>query len=124
MLKVGHLFCRQVFGSDLPVFLCTWHVTRAWLKQLRAKLKSKSRFQETFNALHKLMYMKGGESQEKTQELIQEAIHSFKARFQDAPAVVTYFERKYQTNTGALLRHLYRPNLCLCIDCSMWQCRL
>lgn len=30
---------QEVFGSNMPVFLCAWHVKHTWLKQLLAKVK-------------------------------------------------------------------------------------
>ena len=31
------LACRQQYGEDFPVYLCHWHVKRAWLQNLLAK---------------------------------------------------------------------------------------
>lgn len=30
---------REVFGEDMPVLLCTWHVKRNWLKHLHRKVR-------------------------------------------------------------------------------------
>jgi hypothetical protein len=40
----------------VPVFLCTFHVLKAWLEQLRHKVKDKARYTEAFQALQGIMY--------------------------------------------------------------------
>jgi len=51
--------CRSVFGPDMPIFLCIWHVQKAWLTQLRPKLHDTGLFRACFQELVNLMNLEG-----------------------------------------------------------------
>jgi len=49
---------RIVWGDDqVPIYLCTWHVLKAWRLCLMEKIKDNEMRRAILNDLHTIMYM-------------------------------------------------------------------
>lgn len=46
--------CRTVF-PEMPILLCLFHVLKAWMEQLRSKVRSKDKFSKVLKALYALV---------------------------------------------------------------------
>jgi hypothetical protein len=91
--------CRSVF-PEASVFLCTFHVFQAWLKQLRVKMRNKARIKEAFQVLHAVACLHSRGSWEERVAEIDSAIGAFKAEFADEPEVLKYFETTWEGKRG------------------------
>jgi hypothetical protein len=72
---------RSVF--DIPVFLRLVHVRKAWLLKERIKLRNKSRYEEDFNMLYSLVYIRDPGTHEDSILRLETRIAAFKAAFVD-----------------------------------------
>jgi hypothetical protein len=48
----------RVSFEGVPVFLCTFHVLQAWLKNIRCKRSNKARAKEVFETLYFILHLK------------------------------------------------------------------
>jgi hypothetical protein len=58
----------------VQVFLCTFHVIKKWLEQVRNKLINKDRASKANKLLQKIMYQKAAGSKEECLAVIDDAI--------------------------------------------------
>jgi hypothetical protein len=87
----------------VPVFLCTFHVLKAWLEQLRHKVKDKARYTEAFQALRGIMYQVAAGSFEERMAVIDGAIALFKKQFEDEKALLAYLTSTWEHKRGTQL---------------------
>lgn len=96
MTRLEH--CRQAL--DVPVLLCLWHATKAWLEQIRNKLVNKQRCKEAFDTLHDIMYLKATGTLAQRCAAVDAAIEQFKETFSDEPEVIDWFELAWEKKRG------------------------
>lgn len=92
--------CRTVFPG-LPVYLCTWHVTKAWVKQIRSKVKTGAQFQRAFTGLHKIMTMPAAGDRAATLRALNEKLDAYEAEFAEHPALLEYVRGYWRPKLGA-----------------------
>lgn len=93
--------CRAVFPGA-PVYLCTFHVLQAWLKQLRVKVCSKQRFLEAFQMLRRVMLLEASGSEADRMAAVDREVKAFKEAFATEPAVLEYFRSTWEKKKGPL----------------------
>ncbi|XP_057850565.1 uncharacterized protein LOC131061078 [Cryptomeria japonica] len=91
---------REVFQCD--VYLCSWHVRRAWLKNLIAKVKEKAIRQEMFDRLGFIMHHSMDE------DSTRNAIHIFIEDFKDTQSsFIEYFKGQWSNRLSMWARCFY-----------------
>jgi hypothetical protein len=87
----------------LPIFLCTWHVTKAWAKQIRSKLAHPTGdlFYRAFKGLHNVMLMPAAETPLRTKVALDAMLDAYEAEFADNPALVKYVRDYWRPKLGA-----------------------
>jgi hypothetical protein len=95
--------------EGVPVFLCTFHVLQAWLKNIRCKLSNKARAKEVFDALYSILYLKAVGTSEDRGAAVQQAMCDFRAAFASESALITYFDNTWTAKWSA---PLLRSKLC------------
>jgi hypothetical protein len=71
----------RVTFEGVPVFLCTFHVLQAWLRNIRCKLHNKAKAKEAFDALYSIMYLKAVGTSEHRAAAVQEGMCAFEEAF-------------------------------------------
>jgi hypothetical protein len=107
----------RVSFEGVPVFLCTFHVLQAWLKNIRCKLSNKARAKEVFDALYSILYLKAVGTSEDRGAAVQQAMCAFRAAFASESALITYFDNTWTAKWSAILLQSQlgqlRPGTCL-----------
>jgi hypothetical protein len=99
-----HDICRRVFNQECKVFLCHFHVLKAWLENLRRRLSDKSRFTEAFDMLRAIVYWKQpGASQEEKAASISVLINEFRSKFANESGLLNYFFSFWEQKKGKTL---------------------
>lgn len=92
----------------VAIFLCIWHVKRAWLKNLIHTVADSKKRQEMLAALDKLMRLNVQlpveHSDEDLRRYCQEALEGFYKQFADQQAFLQYFKREWAAKIGELYR--------------------
>jgi hypothetical protein len=83
-----------------PVFLCAFHVLQAWLLKVRSKLRNNLVFEEAFNMLHSLVYIRAPGTHEDSVLLLDARIVAFKAACVDEQPLLKYFETHWGKKKG------------------------
>jgi hypothetical protein len=85
---------KQVFGSDSKIYLCMWHVKRAWHKNIISRRVAASLGPDIWQQLQHIMcWPGGGKEQEERWQYLKEKMDSFVRQFRaDAPEFVRYME--------------------------------
>jgi hypothetical protein len=92
---------RIVFGDNTKVFLCLFHVLKAWLENLRRKMINKSRFREAFETLKSIVYWrKPGASDEEKRSEIDRLIDEFRETFKAEGSLLHYFNSFWEPKKG------------------------
>jgi hypothetical protein len=86
-----------------PILLCTFHATKAWLEQLRKKLKNKTLFTAAFDGLYSIMHLKARGSREERMAAVKEAIAAFAEHFAHEPDVVAWVQSTWEPKAGVWL---------------------
>jgi hypothetical protein len=84
----------------VPVFLCTFHVLQAWLKNIRCKLH-KVKAKEAFDALYSIMYLKVVGTSEHRAAAVQEAMRAFREAFVSEGVLIEYFDKTWTAKWSA-----------------------
>lgn len=90
----GGVGCRLVF-KDCPIFLCTFHVTKAWLEQIRQKLFDKEQMKPVYKGLRKILYMKPPGDDLHKHVAVEAAVEEFRKRFKEEEAMLKWFDRMW-----------------------------
>ena len=103
----------------VPVFLCAWHVKRAWLLNLASTVADADKRTEIWLALDGLMRLNvqlpASHSKEDLAKLCEDALERFFKRFSDHVAFITYFKREWAGKIGAFhFSTNIRKLLCTC----------
>lgn len=80
----------------MPIFLCTWHVKRAWLKHLLRHVKDKKQRLKMFDRLGNILHsaaMKGGED---VPAKVKAALEGFYRTFGRYKAFIAYFKKTWE----------------------------
>lgn len=88
--------CRNVFSC--PVFLCIWHVTKAWLEQLRQKLLDKTQLRAVFLALYNIMFMHHSD-----EDSVHHEMDRLKETFPEEKRVHDWIQRAWTSNVSTQL---------------------
>jgi hypothetical protein len=111
---IGMHACRRVFGEECKVFLCLFHVLKAWLENLRKKLSDKSRFREAFEMLRGIVYwQRPGAPEEEKAASIDHLINEFRRTFDTETSLLDYFDSYWEQKKGETLL------LCLQFDVAV-----
>jgi hypothetical protein len=90
----------------VPVFLCAWHVKRAWLLNLTSTVADAEKRTEIWLALDGLMrinvQLPANHSKEELAKLCDDALERFYSRFSAQNAFITYFKKEWAGKIGAL----------------------
>jgi hypothetical protein len=96
--------CRRVYGEECKVFLCLFHVLKAWLENLRKKLSDKSRFREAFDMLRGIVYwQRQGATEEEKAASINHLIDEFRKTFDTEMSLLNYFGSYWEQKKGKTL---------------------
>lgn len=80
-----------------------FHVLKAWLEQLRKKMRNKSRFHEAFKMLHNVVYFQAFGSAEFKAAAVVAEFNKFKQTFADTePGMIQYLEIIWEKKIGKL----------------------
>lgn len=97
----------------VPIYLCAWHVKRAWLKNLTATVADGQKRKEILAALDGLMRLNvqlpAEHSSEDLTKLCHEALESFYEHVSEHKAFSHYFKKEWASKVG---RH---PAVCTSI---------
>ena len=98
--------CSAVFGRDMPIHLCTYHVVTAWYKAIcqhvtRGHRDLKATIRRIFKDIHAVMYHPGTDSLEESRAAVQAAMTQFKKAWEHEERVVEYFEFTWERKIGA-----------------------
>lgn len=93
--------CRAAWGSDMPVFLCFWHVKRSWLKNIIIKCK-KGTAVGLFKRLGQIMLMlpKHREVPDLFKERVQTTLEDLLQEHADQADFVKYFRSTWVHKLG------------------------
>lgn len=83
------------------MFLCTFHVTKTWLEQIRRKLVDKMRYKAAFDALREMLYFKAAGSGDERLAAVETLIAAFKQAFAQEPALLSWFCADWYKKRGA-----------------------
>jgi hypothetical protein len=111
---------RAVWHQEVPVFLCHWHVKRAWLTNVTTKCKKSTR-EALFHRISKVMAMvrENKESETIFVARIQTILNDMYREFQqEEAAFVRYFKTYWGDKIGLFACFL------LCFSCFSKQCFL
>lgn len=100
-----------------PVLLCTWHATKAWLEQLRNKLRDKSRFREAFDTLHNIMLLKATGTREQRLAALDASITNFEEAFKKEDGkegVLAWFRREWKPKLRAQAAYCRKTPIACC----------
>lgn len=96
----------------VPIFLCAWHVKRAWLSNLISTVADADKRTEMWRALDGLMRLNvqlpASHSKEDLAKLCADVLERFYGTFSEQAAFITYFKREWAGKIGALY-------LCYCL---------
>jgi hypothetical protein len=92
----------RVSFEGVPVFLCTFHVLQAWLKNIRCKLSNKARAKEAFNAVYSILYLRAVGTSEDRAAAVEQAMCAFRAAFASG-ALTAYFDNTWTAKWSAPL---------------------
>jgi hypothetical protein len=70
--------CRSAFGEDQPILLCSLHVLKAWMLQVRYKLVDKSRYAAAFKTLEAIVYFNPTGTLGEKRSALSKKVHDFK----------------------------------------------
>ena len=92
----------MVWGSDAKIFLCKWHVKRAWLKNLISKVKTWEKRSAMFKALGSIMESQGNaeHSEQECHEVAMQRLEEYYAKFKDEPVFIEYVKREWENKIG------------------------
>lgn len=93
---------RAVFPGA-PVYLCTFHVLQAWLKQLRVKIRAKQHFKEAFQMLRGVMYLKASGTEAERMAAVDRSLEDVKAAFSEEKELLEYFHSTWEKKKGLRL---------------------
>jgi hypothetical protein len=83
------------------VFLCLYHVMKAWLENLRRRLSQKSRFTEAFEMMKKMVYwQQQGASTEEQRSGIDRLVTEFREVFVAERSLLQYFDSYWEPKIG------------------------
>lgn len=85
------------------VYLCIWHVTKAWMEQLRRKLIIKGKLKEVFKALYRIMHLRCNGSEEDKMNAVLAAIAKLKEDYKDEVQVLEWFQSTWVGKIGVIL---------------------
>lgn len=108
---VFHWTCRRVLKC--PTILCTFHVTKAWIEQLRKKLVDKTRFTETFDGLYSIMHLKAAGTTVERSAAIDAALAKFAKQFEDEAEVTGWVTSTWAPKKGATRASWSQETLCM-----------
>jgi hypothetical protein len=95
-----------MFGIDIPIHLCTYHVTAAWHKQICQKASSayhnKVGIAEIFADIHKIMKMEAAADKESSIQAVRAAMDAFLAKWAGLgeQAIHDYFKKEWSPRIG------------------------
>lgn len=94
--------CRLVWSPSAKIFLCKWHVKRAWLKNLIKKVKTWEKRQAMFAAMGAIMESQGQatDSEDQLQEAAIQRLQEFYARFKEEVAFIRYVKQEWEKKIG------------------------
>jgi hypothetical protein len=97
------------------VFLCLYHVMKAWLENIRRKLSAKSRVTEALEMLKKIVYWrKPGASEDERRSGIDRLVDEFKETFRAEGKLLQYFDSYWVPKKGGSpvsFPHFYKQAL-------------
>ena len=91
--------CRELYGKDFPVYLCHWHVKRAWLKNLLARC-GRGLPKAIFDRLGQVMAMlkHHDESDAAFLDRVKQCMEQLYTDFAEQKAFVDYFRPYWGTD--------------------------
>ncbi|CAL8471873.1 g11415 [Coccomyxa elongata] len=85
--------------SGVPIFLCAWHVKRAWLSNLTSTVADADKRTEIWRALDELMRLNvqlpTSHSKEDLAKLCTDVLERFYSEFSEQAAFITYFKKEW-----------------------------
>lgn len=92
--------CREMYAEDFPVYLCHWHVKRAWLQNLLAKC-DRGKPAAVFQRLSHIMVMLKHHDEPDAAFLarIQHQMEALYQEFADQSSCVDYIQRQWGSET-------------------------
>ena len=91
--------CRELYGKNFPVYLCHWHVKRAWLKKLLEKCgigMPKAIFD--YLAHFMAMLKHHNETDAAFLDRVKQSMEQLYTDFAEQKAFVTYFRPQWGTD--------------------------
>lgn len=89
----------------VPVFLCAWHVKRAWLSNLTGTVADSAKRTEIWHALDGLMrinvQLPADHSPEDLTKLCEDALAGFYKKFSEQSAFINYFKKEWAGKISA-----------------------
>jgi predicted house-cleaning NTP pyrophosphatase (Maf/HAM1 superfamily) len=95
-----------MFGTDIPVHLCTYHVIAAWHKQIYQKATpayhNKAGIAEIFGKIHMIMTMEAAADKESSIKAVRDEMDAFLAKWAGLGehAIHNYFKREWSPRIG------------------------
>ena len=89
----------------VPIFLCAWHLKRAWLSNLTSTVADADKRTEIWRALDGLMRLNvqlpTSHSKEDLAKLCTDALERFYSDFSEQAAFITYYKKEWAGRVGA-----------------------